>query len=131
MIGRGYEDSGRYILDIPLHSVLSVQQISAPEINDGNLSSMQLSHWHNRLDHPSLSALKRLFPYLVSSCNSVFHCAPCEYAKHCRTSYPISLNKSESTFDIVHSDVWGPTPTVSLFVFKYFVTFVDDYSRVP
>lgn len=31
-------------------------------------------------------------------------------------------------FDLIHSDVWGLALTVSLFEFKYFVTFVDDYS---
>lgn len=49
--------------------------------------------------------------------------------KHCRSSYSISFSKSISIFYIVHIDVWGRTLTVSLF-FKYFVTFVDDCSRV-
>jgi hypothetical protein len=32
-------------------------------------------------------------------------------------------------FDIVHSDVWGPT-IESFDGYKYFVSFVDDFSRV-
>lgn len=35
-----------------------------------------------------------------------------------------------STFFIVYSDVWGPSSIISLFGFKYFITFMDDYSRV-
>lgn len=30
----------------------------------------------------------------------------------------------------MHSDVWDPSPTTSLSSFKYFVTFVDDCSKV-
>ena len=33
-------------------------------------------------------------------------------------------------FELVHFDVWGPCPVLSLTRFKYFVTFVDDFSRV-
>ena len=32
-------------------------------------------------------------------------------------------------FELVHSDVWGPT-IESFDGYKYFVTFVDDFSRV-
>lgn len=30
----------------------------------------------------------------------------------------------------MYYDVWEPSPTVFLFGFRYFVTFVDDYSRI-
>ena len=33
-------------------------------------------------------------------------------------------------FKLVHSDVWGPCPVMSPTGFKYFVTFVDDFSHV-
>lgn len=61
--------------------------------------------------------------------SSVFQCDSYEFAKHCRTSYPMRINKSTSLFEIVHSDVWGSAPIVSLFGFRYFVTSVDDFSR--
>ena len=35
-----------------------------------------------------------------------------------------------SSFHLVHSDIWGPINTPSLLGFRYFVIFVDDYSRV-
>ena len=41
------------------------------------------------------------------------------------------VNKRASApFELVHSDVWGPCPMVSLIRFWYFVTFIDDYSRI-
>ncbi|GKA40567.1 polyprotein [Tanacetum coccineum] len=38
--------------------------------------------------------------------------------------------RAASPFELVHSDVWGPCPITSKSGFKYFITFVDDYSRV-
>ena len=41
------------------------------------------------------------------------------------------VNKRASApFELVHSNVWGPCPVLSLIGFKYFATFVDDFSRV-
>ena len=41
------------------------------------------------------------------------------------------VNKRASApFELVHYDVWGPCLVMSPTVFKYFVTFVDDFSRV-
>ena len=36
---------------------------------------------------------------------------------------------SHKLFDIVHTDVWGPSPILSNLGFRYFVVFVDDHSR--
>ena len=38
-------------------------------------------------------------------------------------------NRASATFELVHSDVWGPFPIVSPTRFQYFITFVDYYSR--
>ena len=38
--------------------------------------------------------------------------------------------RASSTFELVNSDVWGPYPVLSPTGFKYFVTFVNDFSRV-
>ena len=43
------------------------------------------------------------------------------------------LNKtplgSSSLLELVHSDVWGPSPLTSLLGFNSYIIFVDDYSR--
>lgn len=71
-----------------------------------------------------------MFPHFSIS-KSVISCEPCQLAKHCRSIYPVNKNnKTLVPFSIVHSDVWCPSPTTSLSGFKYFVTFVDDCSRV-
>ena len=62
---------------------------------------------------------------------SSLDCESCQFAKHHRLSSSPRVNKRvNAPFKLVHSDVWGPCPITSKPGFKYFVTFVDDYSRM-
>ena len=83
---------------------------------------------HCRLGYPSLPLLKKLclqFSSLLS-----LDCESCQFVKHhCLHSSPIVNKRASSPFELVHSNVWGPCPVVSSTGFRYFVTFVDDYSR--
>ena len=81
------------------------------------------------MGHPSLSLLKKLCPQFHGL--ESLHCESCQYAKHHRISLSPRVNKrANAPFELIHSDVWGPCPVTSKTGFKYFVTFVDDYSRV-
>ena len=44
---------------------------------------------------------------------------------------PFNTSESISTniFDLIHSDVWGPSSISSIGGSRYFVVFVDDYSH--
>src|SRR3954463_8671121 len=56
-------------------------------------------------------------------------CGACELTKHTCTVYPASGNMSLKLFDLIHSDVWGPTNNTSTSGCYLFVTFIDCYSR--
>lgn len=90
-----------------------------------------LMQWHNQLGHLSFQSMKFLFPNLCQSLSlEEMLCEVCQLSKHVRHSYPLSIhNKSSFPFHLLHSGVWEPSPTTSLFRFRYFVTFVDDYSK--
>jgi len=45
-----------------------------------------------------------------------------------RTSFPSVVNRCSSLFEVVHTDIWGPTRVKSVWFFSYFVTFINDYS---
>ena len=83
--------------------------------------------WHCRLGHPSFVKLKETLPWLNLS---EFHCESCELGKHHRSSYPSRTGPpTHPPFDLVHYDVWGPAPHPSPTGGKYYMVFVDDYTR--
>ena len=57
-------------------------------------------------------------------------CFDCVLRKHHRDSFDKHASWHTSVpLELVHSDLCGPLPSVSFFGFKYFLTFIDDYSR--
>lgn len=61
---------------------------------------------------------------------SSFKCDVCELAKSHRVSFPLSMNKSSIPFMVLHSDVWGPSKVATLGGSRWFVTFIDDCTRM-
>lgn len=55
-----------------------------------------------------------------------FHCDTCILAKSHRAIYPLSMNKSDTPFALIHSNVWGPSPLSTVSGVRWFVIFVDD-----
>ncbi|KAK4390759.1 Retrovirus-related Pol polyprotein from transposon RE2 [Sesamum angolense] len=115
-IGTGHERGGLYFLD------------TTPPVDARALSaSVSPLQWHSRLGHPSLPTLQKILP--IDSAR--LECESCELGKHHRASFPPRVEKrSPSPFTLVHSDIWGPCRFESLRGFRYFITFVDDYSRM-
>jgi hypothetical protein len=87
--------------------------------------------WHYRLGHPSFTYMKHLFPELFSQVQHFdFQCETCTLAKSHRVTYPGHLNKKDTLFSLIHSDVWGPSPIHTISGFKWFMFFVDDCTRM-
>jgi transposase InsO family protein len=92
---------------------------------------LELLLLHCRLGHISFIILGKLYPKLYSRCSKAkLVCVACEFAKHTRTTYSSVGNRSSSCFDIVHSDVWGPSRITSPSGSRWFVTFIDCHSRM-
>jgi transposase InsO family protein len=43
--------------------------------------------------------------------------------------FPASTNKVTAPFQLVHADLWGPTPSVSLNGFRFYLVLVDEYTK--
>ncbi|KAK8926311.1 hypothetical protein KSP39_PZI018080 [Platanthera zijinensis] len=111
IIGKGRLSNGFYLLDIP-PSALSV------------VSSVD---WHRRLGYAPLQILKKA---LSDVSLHEFTCESCIFGRQHRSSFHPTCTRSDTPLSLVHSDIWRPYKTPSMFGYRYFVTFMDDYSRL-
>ena len=56
-------------------------------------------------------------------------CKGCASGKNIKNPFPKNEIKTKGTLELIHSDVCGPIPSISLSGYEYYVTFIDDYSR--
>jgi hypothetical protein len=124
MIGFAKRQHGLYILDD-----------AVPVVHDKhvlcNFESVNSDTWHLRLGHLPLdkhAALHKQYSCIDNPAKNI-PCDICSMARMKRLSFPVSFHKSDSVFDLVHVDIWGPMPQISLHGDRYFLTLVDDYSR--
>jgi GAG-pre-integrase domain len=86
---------------------------------------------HRRLGHPFFPVLSRLYSSLFEKTNKEkLMCDVCELGKHIKSSYASSHNRNSYLFNLIHSDVWVSCPTTNLNGVRYFVSFIDCFSRV-
>jgi len=68
---------------------------------------------------------------LIEFSISFLGCESCELGKHHRAIFHSRVNNhSSSAFELVYFDVWGPSHVPSIKGFRYFLLFVDDFSRM-
>jgi Reverse transcriptase (RNA-dependent DNA polymerase)/GAG-pre-integrase domain len=87
--------------------------------------------WHQRLCHSSETTLKQLISKNLISCtqNNLGVCESCCLAKSHRLPFPSSSTRTSHPLELVHCDLWGPSPVTSHTGNRYYVLFTDDYSR--
>ena len=62
--------------------------------------------------------------------NSDRVCEACILGKHHRDSFPAGMSRrATQPLVLVHSDICGPMEAISHGGNRYFLTFIDDYSR--
>jgi len=91
--------------------------------------------WHKHLGHPISVILSLMLNFgLLGNKEHVskylsFGCFVYKLGKSKTLSFPSHSSRAAKCFDIVHSDVWGISPIISHARYKYFVAFIDDFSR--
>ena len=95
-------------------------------------SSSSFYLWHSKLGHVSAPRLK----YLISKGSlgnlqtyDSFYCSVCKLAKFYTLPCNRSVSSSITPFDLIHFDVWGPSPILTKEGFKCYVSFIDDHTR--
>ncbi|XP_042518445.1 uncharacterized protein LOC122092169 [Macadamia integrifolia] len=92
--------------------------------------------WHRRIGHISFKNLAKLskkkavrdLPKIKSPTNHI--CAPCQKGKQTRATYKSKKHYSSKLLDLIHTDLCGPMRTEAIGGERYFILFIDEYSRM-
>jgi len=137
LIGIGCRENGLYILDelkVPVVAVAIATAATTVDLSSFrlSLSSSSFYLWHSRLGHvlsshlrflASIGALENLKTYDISDCSG------CKLTKFSALPFNRSISVSSSPFDLIHSDVWGPSPVAIKGGSQYYISFIDDHTR--
>ena len=89
--------------------------------------------WHQRLGHINENYLQKLSQqHIIGKIDGekLGFCEDCVETKTARKPFKsVGEIKSTRKLQLIHSDVCGPMETQSIGGHRYFVTFIDDYSR--
>ncbi|KAG6465891.1 hypothetical protein O3G_MSEX015473 [Manduca sexta] len=112
--------------------VYSVERQDIP--SEGKVAVESQEIWHRRLGHLNSKSMSLLRQGMVTGINynlNIFNpCAECIKGKLSKLPFPKkSYSRATQVLGLVHTDVCGPMPCVSFSGAKYFLTFIDDFTR--
>jgi len=91
--------------------------------------------WHRCSGHPNSHVLRVLLKFgflgnknLTSSNNVIIDCASCKLSKNKTLHFSLHKTRTTKPFELVYIDVWDITPVISHEHYRYFVTFIDDFT---
>ncbi|KAL9293163.1 putative RNA-directed DNA polymerase [Arabidopsis thaliana] len=120
LIGAGEQENGLYFLrGVGVAAVVHSMDSSSMEV------------WHSRLGHPSSKAMDMLKFLDFSTKFDSKACEVCLRAKQTRESFPLSYNKTNVAFELIHCDLWVlivHLPFVALNTFSPYLTTIREQS---
>ncbi|KAL4304232.1 hypothetical protein GQ457_10G014510 [Hibiscus cannabinus] len=128
IIGNGVLCDGLYSIDLQnnaTHNVMHIQTGTKRCVINEDSSTL----WHRRLGHISIERIKRLVNDGVLNTldfTDFDTCVDCIKGKQTNKSKK-GAKRSSTILEIIHSDICCPDMDVQ--GQKYFITFIDDYSR--
>ena len=89
---------------------------------------------HNRLSHPSKHVIQII---LKNNCllsahvdKSIHHfCDVCRLRKLHQLHFSVIEIKTKCPLELVHTDFWGPSLVLSIDGYRYYIFFIDDFTR--
>jgi len=106
--------------------------ITSVMIGDAFVATKDTSRlWYIRLEHMSERGLQALHNKGVLPDIKYCKLNPCKFCimgRQSRVAFTTPMHKTKGLLDLVHTDVWGPSPVAPLGGACYYVTFIDDFS---
>lgn len=113
---------GLYVLDLGHKALLASLK--------NNKLSASFSTWHARLGHVSNRVLENLnkngdlsFTYTLPS---PIVCSSCQLGKSHKLPFLVNDHRGSSIINLIHCDLWGPSPILYSSSFRFYVIFIDD-----
>ena len=89
--------------------------------------------WHMRLGHMGERGLQILSKEDLLGGHKIKNlefCEHCVFGKLHRSKFPKAVHRTKGTLDYIHSDCWGPSRIESLGGHIFFMSIIDNYSRM-
>ena len=116
------------------HVTVGVKSVGAsPSATALATSLPSFSLWHQRLAHLSNKSLSALIPkeaYQRDENTQESLCQVCIKAKHTGKFERKPQPRATKPFELLHSDLCGPINPSSKSGFRYFILYIDDFTRV-
>ena len=130
-IGSGKLTDGLYCLSLDPKCAHSLTTTHNNRNNISVINNRSSSLWHRRLGHISIKRLKRLVKDGVIQTldfTDFDTCLGCIKGKQTNKSSK-GAKRSDTQLKIIHTDICGPFTTQCLNGQRYFITFIDDFTR--
>ncbi|RVX17039.1 Retrovirus-related Pol polyprotein from transposon RE1 [Vitis vinifera] len=123
---KGWLRDGLYEFPSSSSTHAFVSTSSVPALTPGAI-------WHSRLGHPAAPILSKALascnPSISFQINKIAPCKICPLAKSHSLPYSLSSSHASQPLALIHTDLWGLAPSPSTSGARYFLLFIDDYSR--
>ena len=97
--------------------------LSVSPTKDDELASL----WHQRLGHLNFAAIRSILGSKTPLATSI--CETCVKTKHRRRFIKKPVPRATRPFETIHSDLCGPFRSLSYSGARYFILYIDDYTR--
>jgi transposase InsO family protein len=94
-----------------------------------------IQRWHERLSHIHENAIRQLSRQaegiaITDNTSIVSVCRPCLQGKQHVNPNRIPVERTTQRLELIHSDLCGPFSVSSIAGNRYFILYIDDYSRM-
>ena len=132
----GYVDNGIYFIKPIFNNLIQTEMFKVVE---PSLKRIMISSddndtylWHLRLGHINLYRIDKLIKdssLRELKVGTLLVCESCLEGKMTKRAFSAKGERVRAHLEIIHSDVCGPLNVKARGNYKYFVTFIDNYSR--
>jgi len=89
-------------------------------------------NWHERLVHPALRIVQHVlstFRLPILANKATTPCSTCQLANGHQQPFYVSNSEICTALELIYSNVWGPSPVLSINGNRYYVSFIDAFSK--